>query len=222
MRQLLQCHIGMPFCGGPDTLTPQWGFEISIQTIGNTLHRYHQCTEIPHGANQLATSASHQHHQLVFLECGSRSPAFHSRDHLNKVGKLLLRATRKLLLALAGDIESNPGPKCDSCGYAIRSNQQATRVVCIADGCNAATHRCRESGISRYDPEPSWYCRYHRGDPPLPSVTPTVPSDPCDTCGCKFRSNQVRSKVDCNQQGCTAATHRCPLSGISRYTSYPF
>ena len=122
---------------------------------------------------------------------------------------------------LAGDVETNPGPACDSCGNAIRRNQLSTKVACRIRGCNAVTHRCRESGISRYDPAPNWHCRFPRGLPPFSQTPLTAPTTPCDTCGGKFRSNQLKSKVDCNQPGCTAATHRCPASGISRYAQNP-
>ena len=147
-------------------------------------------------------TAHYPHHQLVFLQGGSRFPTAHSRFHLSfKVGHLLHRGSRKDLLALAGDIETNPGPKCDSCGDTIRSNQMTTKVNCIHQDCDASTHRCPPSGISRYDPAPVWLCRHHRGDPPISEVTLALPPAPCDTCGKKFTQRQLKSKADCNQPG---------------------
>ena len=55
----------------------------------------------------------------------------------------------------------------------------------------------------------------------LADMTQT-PNGTVDTCGSKFRSNQLKLKVECNQQDCTAAKYRCPLRSISRYARNPF
>ena len=195
-----------------------------------SLHRMHPTTVCQPLQRSATTPLMHPlttttHQQLVFLQSESRIlPATYSRSSSFKAGHLLLRISRKSLLARAGDIESNPGPpglKCDSCGKAIRSNQMNTKVDCAEQGCSATPHRCPRSGISRYALDPVWICRHHRGDPPLSEEPVELPPSPCDTCGRTIKADQVASMVRCNQPECQAATHRCQRSGISRYSINP-
>ena len=113
--------------------------------------------------------------QSVFFQGGSRPPVYCFRFQPLKAGKLLLRVSRKALLSLAGDVESNPGPPtiCDSCGATIKANQISKAVQCNQEDCGAKTHKlCKASGISRYAHNPSWTCRTHRGENPLNSSAP--------------------------------------------------
>ena len=112
----------------------------------------------------------------VNCSCGSSIPL---------TGQIYHRSTQKALLALAGDVESNPGPTsatqnntCDSCGARIRITILHKAIHCNELGCEAITHKCcRGSNIKRFSINPVYTCRLHRGEPPLNSTAaPNAPS----------------------------------------------
>ena len=148
----------------------------TVPTISLHLHVSNTQRIVHHAMHHHASCSYISKH--VFLQCGSNSPADYFRHHITKAG--IHRATRKLLLALAGDVETNPGPPtiCDSCGATIRISSLAKTIHCNQENCAARTHKlCKASGISRYSSNPSWTCRVHRGEPPLDSVeAPQAPA----------------------------------------------
>ena len=116
----------------------------------------------------------------VFLATGVQDPA----------------AVLRLLILLAGDIESNPGPatqsrSCNSCKKVIRkppANRPTSSqpLQCKQVDCDNVCHRIKTcSGISRYSSKPRWLCKlhnpatqstaHHHPSPSDPAVSPTTP-----------------------------------------------
>ena len=108
-------------------------------------------------------------------------------------------AVLRLLILLAGDIESNPGPtiqsrKCDSCTKAIRqpkppATNKSPPLHCKQIDCTNVCHRIPKcSKVSRYTIKPTWLCTlYNPNTPPPPptsacacSLTPANP--PANAC----------------------------------------
>ena len=140
---------------------------------------------------------------IVFLDCGSTSPAACFRPQSLPAGNTHLRNSRKSRLLLAGDVESNPGPTpsptpnrrrsgrptapsrrpqhqiCDSCERPIFSHQETRALSCNQPDCTEKTHRnCNKCDVSRYNYNPIWTCRTHRGEAPRDnSVTVLAPSE---------------------------------------------
>ncbi len=77
-------------------------------------------------------------------------------------------ATASLLLLLAGDVETNPGPSCYACGQNFR--QSDTPLNCHAQDCGVRSHKqTRCSGVPRYQQSLPWHSPTHGG--PGPPVT---------------------------------------------------
>ena len=216
-------------CLAAATMPPLRRFKTKTSTNGEL------CTtprrkEVPHRSKQLmheshATIIHASMHKSttpnnnVFLQGGSSAPVYCPRSHPLKTGKLLLRVTRKKLLSLAGDVESNPGPPiiCDSCGATIKTNQLQKAVHCNQEHCDARTHKlCKASGISRYSHSPTWTCRHHRGETPIDGtdLTPEPATNAKVRClnpSCKriiARPSAGQSWLRCKQ--CGRCCHKKP------------
>ncbi len=88
------------------------------------------------------------------------------------------RAAASLLLLLAGDVETNPGPSRYACGRNFR--QSDTPLNCHAQDCGVRSHKqTRRSGVPRSQQSLPWYCPTHGGPgPPAPTQT----SNACYSC----------------------------------------
>ena len=119
-------------------------------------------------------------------------------------------AVLRLLILLAGDIESNPGPtiqsrKCDSCTKAIRqpkppATNKSPPLHCKQIGCTNVCHRIPKcSKISRYTSKPTWLCTLHNPNTP--------PSPPTSACACSLTPANPPANA------CSLSTnHACPTS----------
>ncbi len=106
-----------------------------------------------------------------------------------------------LLLLLAGDVETNPGPSCYACGQNFR--QSDTRLNCHAQGCGVRSHKqTRCSGVPRSQQSLPWYCPIHGG--PGPPVTSQA-SHACYSCHHPFRPGT--RPLACHAQGCINLAH---------------
>ncbi len=81
-----------------------------------------------------------------------------------------------LLLLLARDVETNPGPCCFALGQNFR--QSDTPLNCHAQDCGVRPHKqTRCSGVARSQQSLPWYCQTHGGPGhqlPLRSPTPAT------------------------------------------------
>ncbi len=106
------------------------------------------------------------------------------------------RAAASLLLLLAGDDETNPGPSCYAFGQNFR--QSDTPLNCHAQDCSVRTHKqTRCSGVHRSQQPLPWHCSTHGG--PGPPVT-TQTSHACYSCQHPFRPGT--RPLACHAQGC--------------------
>ncbi len=77
-------------------------------------------------------------------------------------------AVDSLLLLLAGDVETNPGPSCYACGKNFRHSD--TPINSYAQDCGVRSHKqTRCSGAPRSQQSLPWYCPTQGG--PGPPVT---------------------------------------------------
>ena len=132
----------------------------------------------------------------VFLEAGEQDPA----------------AVLRLLILLAGDIESNPGPatptrKCDKCSKAIRKppadRPSSQPLRCKQPDCDNVCHRTKTcSGISRYSSKPQWLCKLHN-----PAAQPPPPAEHTDNISPEPTATQTPAQLPLKQQ-----CYRCKLT----------
>ncbi len=78
-------------------------------------------------------------------------------------------AATSLLLLLAGDVETNPGPSCYACGQNFR--QSDTPLNCHCQDCGVRSHK-RCSSVPRSQQSLPWHCPTH-GAPGQPITTQT-------------------------------------------------
>ncbi len=140
--------------------------------------------------------------------------------------KLFLRkgnvppAVTSLLLLLAGDVETNPGPSCYVCGQNVR--QSDTPLTCHTAACVIRIHKqTRCSGVPRSEQSLPWHCSTHDG--PRPPVT-TQTSHACFSCHHPFRSGT--RPLACLAQSCMNLPHaarRCsgPTAPPDTTPSFP-
>ncbi len=92
-------------------------------------------------------------------------------------------AATSLLLLLAADVETNPGPSCYACGQNFR--QSDTPLNCHTLDCGLRSNKqTRCSGAPRFQQSLPWHCPTH-GDPglqltlrgPTPATAATTRSD---------------------------------------------
>ncbi len=82
-------------------------------------------------------------------------------------------AAASLLLLLAGDVETNPGPSCYAYGKNFRPPD--TPLNCHAQGCGVRSHKqTRCSGMTRSQQSLPWHCPTHGG--PGPPFTTQIPT----------------------------------------------
>ena len=132
----------------------------------------------------------------MFLEAGEQDPA----------------AVLRLLILLAGDIESNPGPatptrKCDKCSKAIRKppadRPSSQPLRCKQPDCDNVCHRTKTcSGISRYSSKPQWLCKLHN-----PAAQPPPPAEHTDNISPEPTATQTPAQLPLKQQ-----CYRCKLT----------
>ena len=125
---------------------------------------------------------------IGFLASGGQCPAFDPR-----------------ILLQAGDIETNPGPTCDTCNQKLSSNM--TPRECRNAQCDKRCHLQKKcSGVSGNEP---WYCTEHCGEAPV---------NTCDECGKKMTSRMLKSARRCAVKDCPKLCHRKQkCSRIGRY-----
>ena len=136
----------------------------------------------------------------VFLPRGSAKPAYAS-----------------LLLLMAGDVESNPGPgQCHSCTLTIGIG----RPFFSCSLCDNLCHKQQKcSGKSRYNNSDSWTCNAHsRAPAPIaPAPSPAQKGDVCDACYSHLRAGAPTLR--CPVEGCTATCHKKQsCSNLSRHS----
>ena len=116
----------------------------------------------------------------------------------------------RFLLLRAGDVESNPGPECISCGQPTRQ----VPLSCTVESCDKVAHSQRVcSGIRGKGKKDLGRCPEHRE---------TV-DQPCDQCGsgCERKKPGDRGPRACVVAGCDKVCHRGQkCSKISRYDKY--
>ena len=153
---------------------------------------------------------------VVFLVRGEWYPAAvlrhpHAGDVTKKDRWWQYSVNRRFLLKMAGDIESNPGPKskdaqpCDTCKISV---SKSANFKC--QDCDAVCHKKKEcSGINRGLVRP-WWCESHR-DKSLP-VNPARIS--CSVCEKTISCTSTPLKCP----DCDALCHRYfTCSGIPTY-----
>ena len=108
----------------------------------------------------------------------------------------------------AGDIETNPGPACDTCANEFSSRMNP--LTCGADQCDRQCHRQEKcSGINRYANR-TWRCHEHSAGTQLIAV--------CDECGRNLRGSTEKSARRCAVKDCPSLCHRGQkCSRISKY-----
>ncbi len=131
-------------------------------------------------------------------------------------------AVASLLLLLAGDVETNPGPSCYVCGQNFR--QSDTPLTSHTPDYVIRTHKqTRCSGVPRSQQSLSWHCSTHCG--PGPPVT-TQTAHTC--CRCHYPFRPGTRPLACLTQGCMNLAHtvkRCsgptapPTSGAAFTTA---
>uniref|UniRef100_A0A1I8I211 RING-type domain-containing protein n=1 Tax=Macrostomum lignano TaxID=282301 RepID=A0A1I8I211_9PLAT len=135
------------------------------------------------------------------------------------------------LTTLAGDIETNPGPACNSCNGPIRTGMHS--LPCEVPECSERCH-CQKkcSGMHRAEIVRSpWRCSVHRPleldsasaahlrDLPAPEPRMSQPTR-CHSCSGPIRTGTT--PLTCAAKGCALACHRSSnCSHISRYRGAP-
>ena len=184
----------------------------AFNVAASTACNQKQSTPVQHFLQQPAQQTPNQ---PVFLACGSTVPAVCFRLSIKPAGNSH-RMSRKALLAQAGDIESNPGPvrtparrrsgrptarsrrpdpvKCDECGGPIHKHQLPKALQCNQPECTERSHKlCKASTISRWNSNPVWTCRLHRGEQPSGSDLPTNEPAPTAKVRC-LNCNKILAK----------------------------
>ncbi len=106
-----------------------------------------------------------------------------------------------LLLLLAGDVKTNPGPSCYACGQDF--HQSDTPLNCQAQDCGVRSlKQTRCSGVPRSQHSLPWHCPTH--GVPGPPVT-TQPSHACYSCHNPFRPGTWL--LACLARCCTNLAH---------------
>ncbi len=110
-------------------------------------------------------------------------------------------ASLLLLLLLAGDVETNPGPSCYPCGQSF--HQSDTPLACHAPDCGIRTHKqTRCSGVPHLQQSLPWHCPTDDGPGP-PVTTQTF-----NTCySCHHPSRQSTRPLGYLAQGCMNLAH---------------
>ncbi len=110
-------------------------------------------------------------------------------------------AGASLLLPLAGDVETNAGPSCYTCGQNF--HQSDTALNCHAQDCGVRSHKqIRCSGVPRSQQSVPWHCPTHGGlGPPVATQT----SHAGYSCHHPFRPG-TRPPA-CLAQGCMNLAH---------------
>ena len=176
----------------------------------------------------------------VFWDGGYIRPAYCARRNLlagSHLSERDLEFDRKQLLLLSGDIERNPGPKCNKCGGTIRISEKHP-LMC--NTCNQMYHKQKKcSELSKLDLDDiadnggEWTCNGCRreGDEDIPSQEeiPIQPptqqarrdADAREMCGhCDKLLRKSTIPLVCQQQGCSLKCHiNKACSGISRYSN---
>ena len=154
------------------------------------------------------------------LICEEQSPAAVSCQQLNAEEEKHLKTWAHLinlrfLLAIAGDIESNPGPRSKDPKKCDHPDCQETVLKTSffkCEDCDAVCHKKKAcSGINRGLSRP-WWCKAHRDNNTNQDNFDDRP--PCSFCGVKFRCNQTPLKCP----DCEALCHQ--TFGCSKIPAY--
>ena len=131
---------------------------------------------------------------LVFLGCGSKNPAFDSR----------------ILLIIAGDIETNPGPvdTCQACTKTI--NEDAPRIIC--GKCSSLFHKShtrlatREEQAAAQKNPGSWICFFCSDPTTEPTAVSILPQAVCAKVQCSKTIKEGDPRAICGS--CSKSVHK--------------
>ena len=176
-----QRHCPTPQCPHSHHLPCQTSISTAAPTPAFHLHMaiFPSCNQCSSSSTSMQRNfiTSSSYFSIIFWACRGCNPA----------------ADLGLLLILAGDVETNPGPddtnKCYICSYPIKKNQKP--LACSFHGCTNKSHKQFKCSDMKPGTDPTeWVCNQHSDDDILlESVrqielsSGTKPSCLCDSCG---------------------------------------